>query len=90
MIAPPGIRLEPARLDADDRMAVQGAEPAVGRNWGPKLGWAVSIAVLVIIGAAVFHWRAAVVRIWPPSGRILTVTDTAGRIELGTKVRHTP
>jgi hypothetical protein len=46
-------------------------------KWNPKLGWALSIMLLVILCAAVFHWRAEVIRIWPPSGRILASTGAS-------------
>lgn len=56
--------------------AAERTPPAPSRlRWGPKLGWAVSIMVLALVCAAVFHWRAEVVRVWPASGRILA---TAG------------
>lgn len=73
--APDLRRPEPRPAPAVDTGQVTAATRA-RLNWGPKLGWAVSIMVLVILCAAVFHWRAEVIRLWPPSGRILALANT--------------
>ncbi|HYZ23123.1 MAG TPA: zinc-ribbon domain-containing protein [Rhodopila sp.] len=76
MPAAPDLRWpEPRPAPAADTAQVTAATPPPP-NWGPKLGWAVSIMVLVILCAAVFHWRAEVIRLWPPSGRILALANT--------------
>ena len=39
--------------------------------------WAMTFVVLALAVAAAVVWRNAVVRAWPPSGRILATTDSA-------------
>lgn len=56
-------------VTAMDRLAA--AAPQHRRRPGLVGAWAVSIVVLAGAIAATLTWRDAVVRAWPPSGRIL-------------------
>jgi predicted Zn finger-like uncharacterized protein len=61
-------------VTAMDRLAAAGAPPAPQRT--RLIGaWVLTFAVLAGAFAAVFGWRDAVVRAWPPSSRLLAATD---------------
>ncbi|WP_428493727.1 hypothetical protein [Rhodopila sp.] len=47
----------------------------LSRQRGLIGAWAMTFVVLALAVAAAVVWRNAVVRAWPPSGRILATTD---------------
>jgi hypothetical protein len=59
---------------AMDRLTAS-AQPAHSPHRGLIVAWALSLIVLAGAIAAAMIWRDAVVRAWPPSGRILATTS---------------
>ncbi len=63
--AEPIVAPEPAPVMAETRPAVSTFQP-------PRtaaIGWLLSLVVLIGLGVAAYHWRADIVRVWPPSER---------------------
>ncbi|HEY0181220.1 MAG TPA: hypothetical protein VGC09_00295, partial [Rhodopila sp.] len=62
-------------ITAMDRLAASPAKPPASRR---LMGaWAGTFAVLAAAVIATVIWRQAVVRFWPPSGRILQTSEQA-------------
>ncbi|MFL5255234.1 MAG: zinc-ribbon domain-containing protein [Rhodopila sp.] len=59
-----------AFADAMQRLAASPAVPA-RRRVGLAVAWVASILVLAGAGAGIVLWREPIMRVWPPSGRIL-------------------
>ena len=51
------------------------AGPAAGQRRNILAGWALSVAVIVILVAMVFIFRADIQRVWPPSARIFQLFE---------------
>jgi predicted Zn finger-like uncharacterized protein len=68
--------VEPAlpQADAMQRLAAM-PPPRSPRYAGLMVAWLASVLVLAGAGAGIVIWRDAVVRIWPPSGRILAFLE---------------
>jgi predicted Zn finger-like uncharacterized protein len=56
--------------DAMQRLAASPAVPA-RRRAGLAVAWVASILLLILAGIGAVLWREPIMRIWPPSGRIL-------------------
>ena len=55
--------------------------PVVSAQPAPRtavLGWALSVAVLLGLGWSAYHWRADIMRAWPPSERAFAALGLAG------------
>jgi predicted Zn finger-like uncharacterized protein len=78
--APPPVEPETAApalpaADAMQRLAASASPPPRRHRLGLVAAWLASVLVLAGAGVSTVIWREAVIRIWPPSGRILALLD---------------
>ena len=69
--SPPIAEAAPRPSSAMDRLALQSAQPSSPLPL--RLAWLASLALLAFLGWATYAWRAEIVDLWPPSGRIYAV-----------------
>jgi predicted Zn finger-like uncharacterized protein len=71
--AAPPIEAPVEGMTAMDRLAASAAPPPA--RTGLIGAWVLTLVVLAVAVAATVGWRSAIVRAWPPSGRILATTS---------------
>lgn len=72
-VMPPAPAVTAPAVTAMERLAASPSQPP--RRVGLLAAWLLSVLVLAGAGITTVIWRETVIRVWPPSGRILLLLD---------------